>query len=258
MTEKLKGSKGRPMRHPLHNEVTSHTKGRKQETASGKSRCRKESNRESNKESNKEPNKRKKTPSILAVFLAPSPHTGTLRSISKPVTVKKIEQPITVKKIEQQVKVKKIEQQVDIRPLNPSEDGITIFGSNPELPVMTDDEGRLIFSGEVKFPPVTFTQNVFTGLLSEDLPQLLPSQDVSIQTTFSYAIINRSPNPVLVQLEISPNDTDYTVDSEMTIDGQTMKILTPLRFLKYSRIAYLSAESGKHASFDVYYQAQSG
>ena len=137
-------------------------------------------------------------------------------------------------------------------------DNITIYGSNPSVPVQTDDLGRIVFSGQLQVSPVLYTGKSYIDLQSQDQMQSLPSQDVSIQTNLSYAVVNRSPNQVAVYLEISPNDQDYTVDSQTIVPGLTTQAITPLRFLRYAKISYRSYEIGHPADFDVYYQAQSG
>lgn len=181
-----------------------------------------------------------------------------VKRIERPVDVDSVRKPICVRKIKKPVTVNTIIQPVKIFPLNQIEDRVTVYGSNSTVPIETDAQGRLVMSGEIHVSPVQFTEAVFTGNVSTDAFQALPSQDASIQTDLSYAIVNRSANAVLIQLEISPNDTDYTVDTESAVDGLSMKALTPLRFLKFSRISFRSLEIGQSATFDVYYQAQSG
>jgi hypothetical protein len=135
---------------------------------------------------------------------------------------------------------------------------VTVFGSNSTVPIRTDAQGRLVIAGEIHISPVQFTEVMFTGAVSTDEFRALPSQNVSLQTNLSYALVNRSANAILIHLEISPNDTDYTVDTESTVEGFSMKVITPLRFLKFNRISFRSLEAGQSATLDVYYQAQSG
>ena len=181
-----------------------------------------------------------------------------VEGIASPVVVDSVRQPISVSGINTPVVVESIAEAVSIRPLEHDTDNITVYGSNPSVPVKTDDLGRIVFSGQLQVSPVAYTGTSYTGLHSQDQLQSLPSQDVSIQTNLSYAIINRSPNQVAIYLEISPNDQDYTIDSQAVVPGLTTQAMTPLRFLRYAKISYRSYETGLPADFDVYYQAQSG
>lgn len=175
-----------------------------------------------------------------------------------PVTVSRIITPVTVNTITEPITVKAIENPVSIFPLRQNIDNVTIYGSNSSLPIKTDDLGRIIFSGQVQVTPVVYTENTFAGLESQDQIKSLPPQDVSIQTNISYAIVNKSQNQVVISLEISPNDADYTLDTQITVPEFTTYAITPLRFLRYTKISYQSAVIGKPATFAIYYQAQSG
>lgn len=182
----------------------------------------------------------------------------TVKDINSPVTVRNIQQPISVSGIQSPVFIQRIEEPVSMNPLSQNVDSVTIYGSNSSIPVQTDDLGRIIFSGQVQVSPVVYTEKSFTNLQSEDQMQSLPSQDVSIQTNLSYAVVNHSAAPVSIYLQISPNDVDYITDSSTIVSAFSTQALTPLRFLRYTKIFYQSVEAGEHATFDVYYQAQSG
>ena len=181
-----------------------------------------------------------------------------VKRIERPVDVDSVKDPISVRKIKKPVAVSRIRNPVKIFPLNQTEDRVTAYGSNSTVPIRTDAEGRLVIAEEIHVSPVQFTEVVFTGAVSTDEIRALPSQNVSLQTNLSYALANRSANAILIHLEISPNDTDYTVDTESTVEGFAMKVITPLRFLKFNRISFRSLEAGQSATLDVYYQAQSG
>ena len=181
-----------------------------------------------------------------------------VKRIERPVDVHSVKDPISVRKIKKPITVSRIREPVKIFPLNQTEDRVTVFGSNSTVPIRTDAEGRLVIAGEIHVSPVQFTEVVFTGAVSTDEFRALPSQNVSLQTNLSYALVNRSANAVFIHLEISPNDTDYTVDTESTVEGFSMKVITPLKFLKFNRISFRSLEAGQSATLDVYYQAQSG
>ncbi len=181
-----------------------------------------------------------------------------VKKICTPIYIKRIKRPITISAIQSPVMIKGIESQISIRPLNQKLDKVTVYGSNPTAPVHTDDDGRIVLSGEIHVSPIVYTEKTFMSLDSQDQVQSIPAQNVSRQTNLSYAIVNRSENPVNIFLEISPNDIDYVLDSEITVSGLTTQALTPLRFLRYAKISYQSAKCDHPAVFDVYYQAQSG
>ena len=181
-----------------------------------------------------------------------------VKRIERPVDVDSVRDPISVRKIRKPVAVSRIMNPVKMFPLNQTEDRVTVFGSNSTVPIRTDEEGRLVIAGEIHVSPVQFTEAVFIGIVSTDEFRALPSQNASLQTNLSYAIVNRSANAILIHLEISPNDIDYTVDTESTVEGFSMKVITPLRFLKFNRISVRSLEAAQSAAVDVYYQAQSG
>lgn len=185
-------------------------------------------------------------------------HPVTVSRVLRPVAVSRIHTPVTVNTITQPVTVKAIENPVTIHPLRQDIDSVTIYGSNQELPLKTDALGRIVLSGQVQISPVVYTENTFTDLESQDQIQSLPAQDVSIQTNLSYAIVNKSQNQVVISLEISPNNEDYTLDTQITVPEFSTHAITPLRFLRYMKISYQSAVSGEPALFDIYYQAQSG
>ncbi|WP_181362928.1 DUF6385 domain-containing protein [Sulfoacidibacillus thermotolerans] len=156
------------------------------------------------------------------------------------------------------MRIKAIEEPISIRPLQQNIDRITIYGSNSTTPIQTNEIGRIVLSGEVTASPIVYTEKTFIGLYSQNQIQSLPAQDISVQTNLSYAIVNRSENPVTIFLEISPNDKDYAPDSEVTVSGFTTQALTPMRFLRYAKISFQSAKTDQSAIFDIYYQAQSG
>lgn len=174
------------------------------------------------------------------------------------IRVKRILRPIVVRRVECPVTVRRVEEPVRTQPMSQFQDRITVFGSNPVAPIRTDSQGRVEIGGQIQVSPVRFTEAVFPGVVSADAWRHLPSQEVSLQTTLSYAIINRSGCGVDIHLEISPNDRQYTVDTRVKLDANAMEVVTPLRFLKFCRISYRSQIVGESALFDVYYQAQSG
>ncbi len=181
-----------------------------------------------------------------------------IKAIETPSVIQNVIKPLKVSGIQSPVVVQRIEDSLSMNPLSQSVDKITIYGSNSSAPVQTDDFGRIIFSGQVQVAPVMYTEKSFTRLQSQDQIQSLPSQDVSIQTNLSYAVVNQSAEPVIIYLEISPNDVDYMTDSSTVVSAFSTQSITPLRFLRYAKISYQSAKTDHSVIFDIYYQAQSG
>lgn len=179
-------------------------------------------------------------------------------TVETPVRVQGIATPTEVSKIDSPVVVQNVQEPVTIRPLSQNADKVTIYGSNTEIPVETDSEGRIIISGQLQVSPVVYSELSFFDLHSSDELQSLPPQDRSIQTTLSYAVVNQSESPATIFLEISPNNIDFSLDSELIAREFSTEVVTPLRYLRYIRLSYKSAIPGQHASFDVYFQAQSG
>lgn len=95
---------------------------------------------------------------------------------------------------------------------------------------------------EQHFPDVT--------LRSE---RVMPAQDTSIATVFTYAVVNRGVNDMIVTLEISPNGKDYMKDATERISAGSMGVIVPNRFLKWTRIR-ITPEGATTA--DIYYQYQ--
>ncbi|UHA75032.1 DUF6385 domain-containing protein [Paenibacillus sp. 481] len=92
--------------------------------------------------------------------------------------------------------------------------------------------------------------------LSFDQALTLPYQDTSVTSTLSYAIINRGSSPLVIQLEISPNAQDFVVDSSESIPSGAMRVITPNRFLRFTRLTLAPIEEGDAGYADVYYQKQ--
>ncbi|KIL39946.1 hypothetical protein SD70_17185 [Gordoniibacillus kamchatkensis] len=124
-------------------------------------------------------------------------------------------------------------------------------------PIMTDSDGRLV---TVTIPSrrsrILFQEEAFLGLDVTGEILSLPMQNTATKSAVSYAVINRGDYPTLVMAEISPNSIDFSVDQQEVIAPQSMRVIVPNRFLKWTRLS-LTAEDGQGPTqIDVYYQSQ--
>lgn len=101
-----------------------------------------------------------------------------------------------------------------------------------------------------------FCQVVYRNVETTNEFTALPSQEMSNRSLFSYAIVNRGSKGAVVQLEIGPNDSDYLVDMESEINGGSMDIIVPSKFMRFVRVSVRSLDPGLPTKLTVYYQAQ--
>ena len=74
---------------------------------------------------------------------------------------------------------------------------------------------------------------------------------------YSYFVKNQTSNTIDVLVEISPNNTDFVKDIEITDIVNTVVAITPIRFMKYTRVSYRRAASAAGTStIDVWFNAQ--
>lgn len=184
-------------------------------------------------------------------------HAITIRRIERPISIRRLQSAIKIERIQHPVTVRKIENPVSIQPLRAKSDTIQVFGSNLRRAIQTDEQGRLLISGQIQVSPVRYTEAVYLQQPCTDVWSYTPIQNVSVETTWSFAIINPSTHHVIAQLQISPNKTTFATDAETSVEPGGMNLLTPLHFLKYARIRYRLAEPGNPINIDLYYQAQS-
>ncbi|GAX91614.1 hypothetical protein EFBL_3304 [Effusibacillus lacus] len=162
-----------------------------------------------------------------------------------------------IKKVLNPVRVKG--HRLDIRSLKAKRDGIQIFGFDGKhvRPIRTDAEGRVKVVQSSSFPARKFHEKKFLGIFTQDDWILLKPQNTSRQVTYSYAIVNRGHNPVIVKVEVSPNSLDFAIDREEEVISDETVVIVPTRFLRYTRISLRSKEPGKPTLVDVYFQSQS-
>jgi hypothetical protein len=85
----------------------------------------------------------------------------------------------------------------------------------------------------------------------------LPPQNTSRLTVYSYAIVNRSHEPIRAQVEVSPDRQHFAFDRDITVKPGQTAVLVPTRFLKYTRISVQTVQDqDSSAECDVFFQAQ--
>lgn len=107
---------------------------------------------------------------------------------------------------------------------------------------------KVISKTETLFDEQQFTEISLRG------EQVMPAQDTSKATVYTYAVINRGANDMLAVLEISPNGKDYVRDATERIHAGETAVIVPNRFLKWTRIRIIPEGA---TTADIYYQCQS-
>ncbi len=100
------------------------------------------------------------------------------------------------------------------------------------------------------------TQNIVTA----DAFTGLTSVTTSVFGTTSFFVYNRGPgtNKVDARVEISANGSNWFADASTTtgVAVGSVDVLVPVRFLKYTRLAYRSATAGSATTIDVFFNGQ--
>lgn len=120
------------------------------------------------------------------------------------------------------------------------------------LPLITDKGGRLITTTKTIFfcekKTIVDTQAEFMAL---------PFQDISLSTQYVYSVHNLGYSDAEVEIEIGPSQDSLTNDIGIEIiPAQQSKIVTPLRFSKYIRLLYRSADAVNSTRLSIVFQAQ--
>ena len=84
----------------------------------------------------------------------------------------------------------------------------------------------------------------------------LPAQDTSNKAIYSYAVVNRGSEPVIAQVEIGPNGSDYATDVEEIVPNGETAVVVPAKFQRYTRLLVKSMNAGKPTGITVYFQSQ--
>ena len=130
------------------------------------------------------------------------------------------------------------------------------FDGSAWRPVLVNANGSMV-SRVSPAPSGVFHEETYSGISAQSDWHPLPPQETAVQSTYSYAVINRGSNAAAVRVEISPDGVHYAVDREETVQPGETKALVPTRFLKYTRLSVRSLAPDGTVVVDVFYQAQS-
>lgn len=103
----------------------------------------------------------------------------------------------------------------------------------------------------------SFTNLVESELITTDSYQFTSARDTSQQRIYTFFVLNTGSNPVTIQPQVSPNNSDWVDDSaELSLNvGEGMPVL-PRYFLHFTRVKYKSANAGQPTTVVIWYQAQ--
>lgn len=138
---------------------------------------------------------------------------------------------------------------------------VRIFGKykNRTLPVQTDKKGRLLTISNVRVTVdcgFTFKETKRKVKTADEFAPL-PLEDIRYATQYVYAVRNLGDADGEVKIQIGPDPKSLADDiGPERIPANETKIVTPLRFSKFIRLLYRSAEPGKKTKLLIVFQAQ--
>lgn len=142
---------------------------------------------------------------------------------------------------------------LDIRDLTEATDSIQIYGfdGTTNQAILTDASGRLEITVAPSFTEATEDVNTATAFVGST------SRDVSGHPNYTWFVHNTgATNTADVQLEISPDDTEWISDgAEEIVETETAIVVVSNVFLRYTRIAYKSTTAGSDTSLSLTWQA---
>jgi len=168
-------------------------------------------------------------------------HVESIGQIQRPVSVR-IVQPLPLP-VDFKATITE-----DIRNLTPLRDGVRIYDSNSNLIESTPEGAIKIEMASRRF--VTTEESVTAG----SVELYSSSKDVSELTIYSCAIKNRGSTPVIIHLEISPDEVNWVADCKdlELVPGQ-LEVLVPQLFLRYFRVSYRASNA---TPLTIWFQAQ--
>lgn len=144
---------------------------------------------------------------------------------------------------------------LDIRDLDEAADSVQIYGYDgaQNRAIKTDANGRLEVSTLGAFAEATedvTTGNAFIGSTA---------RDVSQYPHYTWFVKNGGlTNSADLQLQISPNNSDWVVDGTVeTLGPQSLLAMVPNIFLRYTRLSYKSTVSDAATALSLTWQAYS-
>ncbi|WP_407313742.1 DUF6385 domain-containing protein [Desulfosporosinus sp. SB140] len=137
----------------------------------------------------------------------------------------------------------------DIRNLTPLRDRVQIYGNN-QAPLATSSCGR----AQVEIFGHGFQESL-EDVTASPTRSVTTTRDVAALARFSFAIYNFGTLQANVQIELSPDGIHWAVEGmQREVGPETMVILSPEGFLRYTRISYWANGS---TTLRIWVQAQS-
>ena len=104
----------------------------------------------------------------------------------------------------------------------------------------------------------SFVEEATLGIATTDVLTPLPPVTTSVLGTYSFFVYNSGASEVDTQIQISADGANYFVDTvgDNPIAAGSVDVLVPNRFLKYTRLAYRSTNTGETSTIDVIFNAQ--
>jgi hypothetical protein len=109
-----------------------------------------------------------------------------------------------------------------------------------------------------KGPFQTFCSIEYEEAITSDEFIPMPVQDTASDLVYSYAVLNRGNNAAIIRLEVGPNGVDFAHDYELVLQPGGIEIMTPSRFMHFTRISIRSQQPDSSTKIQVYFQAQRG
>ncbi|WP_246067660.1 DUF6385 domain-containing protein, partial [Paenibacillus koleovorans] len=104
----------------------------------------------------------------------------------------------------------------------------------------------------------SFVESSTAGIPTTTAYSALPAVNTSTLGTYSFFINNTGANRADTRVEISADGTNWFSDvtSVTGVASGSVDVLVPVRFLKYTRLAYRSSAPGNDTTLDVFFNAQ--
>ena len=76
---------------------------------------------------------------------------------------------------------------------------------------------------------------------------------------FTFLVINNGPNPMLCQVEMSPEGLNWGVFGELeyTVSPGQMQVIVPQHFLRFTRLKFKNKIPGFNSVVTIWFQGQS-
>lgn len=128
-------------------------------------------------------------------------------------------------------------------------DGNLLYIVEPKLETKTKEHNKLL---------PTFSSFVQKNLPTSDIEQHSKTIDVSHLRTYTFLVANNGKNPVICQVEISPDGIKWGSFGELkqTIPSGEMQIIVPQCFLRFARITFKNQFQGFNSVVTIWFQGQ--